>query len=196
MNSEFSKWYIYKKLKRMNTIDIVLGIIFIIAFFMGFKKGLLLSLASLIGIVVAVYCAVFFSGFVEAYLIDWFNWSSDANSVAAFLITFFLIMFLFSLVGRILTKVADFAMLGIFNKLLGGVFNVLKYAFLVSVVFMFVNNSENYRILSQEQRDTSYLYEPVASLAPAILPEIMKHVDDLDLPENENSSEENPNSGL
>lgn len=162
----------------MNTLDIVIGIILIVAFIIGFKKGLLLALASLVGLVVAVYCAMFFSGTVEVYLIKWFDWSHDINTVASFLVTFLLIMLVFSLIGRLLTKVADFAMLGIFNKLMGGVFNVLKYAFLVSVVFMFVNSSENYRILTEKQRNESILYRPVASLAPFILPKIMEKVED------------------
>ncbi len=169
----------------MNTIDIVIGLIFIIAFFVGFSKGLLRSLASLIGIVVGVYCAMFFSGYVGNYLIRWFEWSTDTVTIMAFVITFLIIMILFSILGRLLTKVADFAMLGIFNKLLGGVFNVLKFAFLISVVFMFVNNSDNYRILTPEQREASVLYEPVAKIAPAILPVIMKEVDDLNSDETE-----------
>ena len=176
----------------MNTIDIVLGLLFIIAFVVGFRKGLLRALASLIGIVVAVYCAMFFSGFVGGYLIRWFDWSADTTNVAAFIITFILIMILFSLLGRILTKVADLALLGIFNKLLGGIFNVLKYAFLVSVVFMFVNNSESYSILDEEDRKSSALYGPVASIAPAILPKIMKEMEGYENPDENGLNEESP----
>ncbi|MCG2417453.1 CvpA family protein [Aequorivita sp. F47161] len=178
----------------MNTIDIVIGIILIIAFFMGFRKGILRSLASLIGLVAGVYGAMFFSDYARVYIEKWFDWSEDLTNIASFLITFFIIMFLFALLGRILTKVADFAMMGIFNKIFGGVFNALKFAFILSVVFMFVNASEDYRILSPEQRDDSILYTPVAAIAPAILPAIMKEVDELniELPEI-NSPLENEN---
>lgn len=176
----------------MNTIDIVLGIIFIIAFFMGFRKGLLRSLASLIGLVAGVYCAMFFSGYVRVYLEKWFDWSEDLTSLASFLITFFLVMFVFGLLGRLLTKAANFAMMGIFNKLFGGVFNVLKFAFLISVIFMFVNASQNYRILSPEKRDASVLYKPVASIAPLILPSIMKEVENLNIYGTEITPKENP----
>ncbi len=162
----------------MNTLDIVLGLILMIAFFMGFRKGLLRALASLIGLVVAVYAAMYLSHYVEGYVEGWFGWR-DLDFIASFLITFVLIMIVFSIVGRILTKVADFVMLGILNKLGGGVFSMLKYAFLISVVFMFVNSTNNYRILSPEKRDSSILYEPIASIAPSILPKIMIHVDDL-----------------
>jgi membrane protein required for colicin V production len=126
---------------------------------------------------------MFFSDYVRVYLEKWFDWSTDLNRIVSFLITFFLVMFLFNLLGRLLTKVADFAMMGIFNKIFGGIFNVLKYAFLLSVVFMFVNASEDYRILTQQKRDSSLLYTPVAAIAPAILPTIMEEVDELDMPE-------------
>lgn len=178
----------------MNTIDIVLGIIFIIAFFMGFRKGLLRSLASLIGLVAGVYCAMFFSEYVEVYLVRWFNWSESINRVVAFLAMFFIIMFLFALLGRVLTKAASLMMMGIFNKFFGGVFNALKFAFLLSVVFMFVNASEDYGILTQKERDSSLLYNPVATLAPAILPEIKKHVNDFDMDLDFNKNIENVES--
>ena len=165
----------------MNTIDIIIGIILLVAFFMGFSKGLLRVLASLIGLVAGVYCGIYFSGYVEAYLVRWFDWSHDINRIASFLITFFLVMVLFGILGRILTKVADFALMGIFNKLLGGVFNILKIVFLLSVIFMFINASENYSILTPEKRDSSLFYHPIESVAPMILPTIEKHMDDLDL---------------
>ncbi|MGB3344743.1 MAG: CvpA family protein [Aequorivita sp.] len=174
----------------MNTIDIVLGLIFIIAFFLGFRKGLLRALASLVGLVVGVYCAMFFSEYARVYVERWFHWNDEVTYVVSFLATFLLIMILFSLLGRILTKVANVAMLGIFNKLMGGVFNVLKYAFLISVVFMFVNASENYRILDETQRDKSILYAPVSILAPAILPTIMKQIKEIN-PEEKEPIDEN-----
>lgn len=175
----------------MNTIDIVLGLILIIAFFMGFRKGLLLNIASLVGVIVAVYCALYFSEYAGVYVEKWFDWSTNTNRAAAFVITFLIIMLVFRLLGGILTKVADFAMLGIFNKILGGVFNMAKWAFLISVVFMFVNNSANYQISTAQKRAESILYNPVASLAPAVLPAVMKEVDklDVDLPEVDTSDQ-------
>ena len=39
------------------------------------------------------------------------------------------------LLGKVLTKIADFAALGLINKFLGGVFNTIKIAFIISVLF-------------------------------------------------------------
>ena len=118
----------------MNLIDIVLGVILLIAFYIGFKRGFFLALASLIGVIAGVYCAIYFSDFAAAYISRWFDWSEQTVNMVAFAITFLGVLILVSLAGKFLTKIADFAMLGVFNKLLGGIFNVLKYAFIVSVV--------------------------------------------------------------
>jgi len=163
----------------MNSIDIVLLVIFVIAFFMGFSRGLLLTIASLIGIIVAIYGAFYFRGYAAGYIDRWTDWSPQLMDLVAFMVTFFIIVFVFSLAGKLLTKVADFAALGIFNKLLGGLFNVLKYAFIISALFMFLNNSETgSSLISEEKKADSILYAPVASIAPIFLPKILNEVED------------------
>jgi membrane protein required for colicin V production len=172
--------YLYGKLESMNTIDIVLGIILLIAFVVGFRKGLFVALAGLIGVIAGVYGAVYFSGYIAGYIAGWTDWKEQTVNLIAFAATFLIIVLLISLAGKALTKIADFAALGIVNKLMGGIFNVLKFAFIVSVVFMFVNASPTYAILSEEDREKSVLYSPVASLAPMVVPYILKEVTDFD----------------
>jgi len=182
----------------MNLIDIVLGIILLLAFYGGYKKGLFVTLASLIGIVAGVFGAIYFSGFAAGYISKSFDWNEQTVNMVAFAVTFLAIIFLVSLAGKFLTKIADFAMLGIFNKLLGGVFNALKYAFIISVIFMFVGVSEKYSIMSEEDRRESVLYGPVASLGPSILPEIIrefKRLRDEDQPPLEEGNEEEAEQG-
>jgi membrane protein required for colicin V production len=162
----------------MTTIDIILGVILLIAFYFGYKKGLFVTLASLIGLIAGVYGAIHFSHIVGNWLSERYDWSIQTTNIVAFAVTFLIIVFVISLAGKFLTKVADFAALGLVNKLLGGVFSMLKYAFIVSVVFMLVDASDNYRMVSMEERESSVLYPPVASLAPLVLPQILEEVDD------------------
>jgi len=163
----------------MNLLDIILGVIFIMAFVRGMKKGLFVTLASLAGLVLGIYCAVYFSDYAAGYLYQWFDWSEQTTNLAALVITFMVVVYLVSIAGKFLTKMMDFAFLGIFNKLLGGVCNTLILAFIISVIFMFFNswNPTNY-IISEEKKENSYLYVPVASLAPMVLPYILKEVDE------------------
>ena len=166
-----------RQIRNMNTIDIVVGIILLIAFVIGYKKGLFVALAGLVGLIAGIYGAVYFSEYAAGYIASWTNWNEQTVNLSAFAVTFLTIVFLISLAGKFLTKIADFAMLGIVNKLLGGVFNVLKFALIISVVFMFVNASSAYSILSEEDRENSTLYRPVASLAPMVVPYILREVD-------------------
>ena len=107
----------------MNSIDIVLGIILIYAFYRGIRKGLFATLASLIGLIAGVYGAIHFSHFAANLLSKTLQWSPEIINLTAFGVTFLIILIVVNLAGKILTKIADFAALGLVNKLLGGVFN-------------------------------------------------------------------------
>lgn len=163
----------------MNWVDILLGIILAIGFYDGFKKGLFVALATLIGLVAGVYGALYFSDFAGSYISNWFDWDAEYAQLAAFALTFIGIIFLFSLGGKALTNIADFAMIGIFNKLLGAVFNTITCAFILSVIFMFIAASTRFSgyAISEEKKAGSMLYAPIASLAPMVLPYILKEVD-------------------
>jgi membrane protein required for colicin V production len=182
----------------MSMIDIILGIIFLFAFYTGIKKGLFVTLASLIGLIAGVYGAIYFSHYAGAYLSNAFDWSEQITNLAAFAITFLAIVFVISLAGKLLTKVADFAALGLINKLAGGVFNMLKFAFIVSVVFMFISASTSVSglLISEKKKESSKLYKPIASIAPTLLPNLLAEVEnyrkgDEDVEEiNESSAEE------
>lgn len=164
----------------MNIIDIFIIILLLIAFFSGLKKGLFVAMASLIGIIAGVYCAIYFSGYAAGYLSRWFNWSEYATSLTAFAITFLGVVFIVSLAGSFLTKVADFAMLGFINKLLGAIFNVASWAFILSVFFMFLNiPGSGSALISEERKEGSALYYPIASVAPLVLPRLLEKAEDL-----------------
>jgi membrane protein required for colicin V production len=163
----------------MSTIDIILGVILLFAFYTGLKKGLFVTLASLIGLIAGVYSAIYFSHYAGAYLSNVFNWSEQVTNLAAFAVTFLAIVFVISLAGKLLTKVAYFAALGFINKLAGGVFNALKFAFIISVIFMFISSSTSISglLISKEKRASSKLYEPIASIAPILLPNLLAEVE-------------------
>ncbi|MEZ4857467.1 MAG: CvpA family protein [Flavobacteriaceae bacterium] len=159
----------------MNTVDIVLGIILLLAFYWGFKKGLLVTLTSLIGLIAGVYGAVYFSDYVGAYLAHWFDWSPQTTKWASFAVTFLLIVLVLNVLGKFLTKIADFTSLGLLNKLLGGLFSTLQYGFIISVVFLFFNSSNlmGY-VISEEKKEGSFLYKHIETIAPWVMPALIK----------------------
>ena len=158
----------------MNILDIILGIVLLYGLVKGIMKGLFVELASLIAIVAAIYGATHFSDFVGNYLSQTVNMSAQYTKFAAFAITFIGVIVLVSLLGKTLTKIANFAALGIVNKLLGGLFGFLKMAFIASAIIMFIGPlNKGLGIIKQETISSSLLYTKVAEFAPLILPKIM-----------------------
>lgn len=158
----------------MSIIDIVLAALLLFGLVRGFMKGLFVEIASLVALVGGVYGAIHFSNFAASYLESKTEWSEQTINVTAFAITFVVIIVAISLAGKALTKLADFAALGILNKLLGGIFGALKIGLILSVVLIVFNKmNSTITFIDEDDIKDSILYEPVKSLAPMIFPSII-----------------------
>lgn len=159
----------------MNIFDIVIAGLLIFGFVRGLMKGFFVEVASLAALIAGVYGAIHFSYFISDFLKDLVSWSEEYLSLAAFAGTFLIIIVVISLLGKLLTKLADFASLGILNKILGGVFGALKIGLVLSVVFIFFGKMNNtIPFVKQETLEESIMFKPVKSIAPFIFPSIIK----------------------
>ena len=158
----------------MTVIDIVLGALLLFGLIRGLTKGLFVEVASLAALILGVYGAIHFSHFATVFLENRVEWSEKYINITAFAVTFVIIVFAISLAGKALTKIADFAALGALNKLLGGLFGVLKTGLILSIILMmFSDMNKTIPFVDDETIKDSVLYEHVRSLAPMIFPNIM-----------------------
>ncbi|MEF3078037.1 CvpA family protein [Winogradskyella poriferorum] len=159
----------------MSIIDIVLAALLLFGFVRGLFKGLFVEVASLVALVLGVYGAIHFSYFAADLLESKVDWNEKTINIVAFAITFVIIVLAISLAGKALTKLADFAALGLLNKLLGGVFGALKIGLILSVLLIVFNKLNNtLPFMEKEDLEESVLYKPVKSLAPMIFPNLIK----------------------
>ncbi|MBU2940959.1 CvpA family protein [Lacinutrix sp. C3R15] len=159
----------------MSVLDIILGALLLFGLVRGFMKGLFVEVASLVALVAGVYGAIHFSGFAAEFLDSRVGWEEKYVNILAFAITFVVIILVISLAGKALTKLADFAALGIINKLLGGVFGALKIGLILSVILVVFSRMNNaIPFVGEEDLKDSILYNPVKSLSPMIFPSIIK----------------------
>jgi len=164
----------------MSIIDIVLGALLLFGLIRGTMKGLFVEIASLCALVLGVWGAIHFSYFAADMLESKVDWDEKTMNIVAFAITFVIIVLAISLAGKALTKLADFAALGILNKLLGGVFGALKIGLILSVLLIVFNKLNNtLPFMDEEDLEESILYEPVKSLAPMIFPTLIKSGEEL-----------------
>lgn len=164
----------------MSIIDIVLGALLLFGLIRGAIKGLFVEIASLCALVLGVFGAIHFSYFVSDLLESKVDWDEKTMNIIAFATTFVIIVLAISLAGKALTKLADFAALGILNKLLGSVFGALKIGLILSVLLIVFNKlNKTLPFMEEDQLEESILYKPLKSLAPMIFPTLIKSGEEL-----------------
>jgi membrane protein required for colicin V production len=164
----------------MSTIDIVLGALLIFGLVRGFMKGLFVEVASIISLIAGVYGAIHFSDYVANKLKESVDWEENYINIVAFTATFFVIIVVVSLAGKAFTKLANFASLGILNKLMGAVFGALKFGLIASVILIiFAHANSTIEFIQPQKLEKSVLYKPVKGLATMIFPDIIKQEKEL-----------------
>ncbi|RLD31472.1 MAG: CvpA family protein [Bacteroidetes bacterium] len=166
----------------MNWLDIVLAIPLLWFMYKGFRNGLIIELASLAALVLGIFIALHFSFYAKEFLIDNFDIADNYLNIIAFAITFIIVAVLVYLVGKIIHKLVSIVALGFLNRLAGGIFGLLKAALVLSVILYFLNGFDS-SLIKAEVRENSFLYEPVESIVPMIIPRI--DLDNIHLPDEE-----------
>jgi membrane protein required for colicin V production len=154
----------------MTWIDIVLGGLLAYGLIKGLWKGLFVELASLISLLAGIYIAVKFSQVIGESISDE---PSRTASITAFIITFIIVVVAIILLAKVFTKLADFAGLGLLNKILGGLFGFLRMVLLLSVLlnlFLKVNSTNIFA--EQKTLDDSLFFNPVLSVSNYIFPSL------------------------
>ena len=157
----------------MNWIDFVIIALLAFGLIQGFIDGVIIEIAKLAALILGIWGAIHFSGWTADKLSGWFDMQTTWTGVAAFAITFVVIVVGINLLGRLLDTIIKSVSLGFIVKLLGAVFGVVKTALILSVVFVFLNTiNEKRHFLPSATIEKSYLYNPIADIIPSIFPMI------------------------
>lgn len=169
----------------MSFFDIVIGILLVWGLYKGLKNGLFVEVASLVALIAGIYGAIHFSHITGAYLAERFDWSEQYLKLAAFLITFFAIIIVVNLAGKFLTKIADFAMLGLLNKIAGGLFGMLKVAVILGALLIFLEKLAGpMNMIKEETRENSVFYQPIRDIGAFVFSLVLDDDDEAE-PEEE-----------
>ncbi|TDU43315.1 membrane protein required for colicin V production [Gelidibacter sediminis] len=158
----------------MSVLDIVLIALILFGLVRGLMKGFFVEIASLVALVAGVYGAIHFSNYAATFIDENSGWDQKTVNIMAFAATFLIIVLVIAIAGKALTKLADFAALGIVNKLLGAIFGALKIAVILSVILnVFDSMNRAIPLTDETSIEDSVLYAPVKSLVPTIFPIIL-----------------------
>jgi len=175
----------------MSFFDIVVGILLVWGLYKGLKNGLFVEVASLVALIAGIYGAIHFSHITGAYLAERFDWSEQYLKLAAFLITFFAIIIVVNLAGKFLTKIADFAMLGLLNKIAGGLFGMLKVAVIIGALLIFLEKlSGPINMIKEDTRENSVFYQPVRDIGAFVFSLVLDNDNEAVPEENKEGNQE------
>ncbi len=162
----------------MSILDIILGVLLLWGFYKGIKNGLFVEIASLIAIIAAIYGAIHFSYIAGDYLSKNLEWTDRYINLTAFLITFIIIIIVVTFAGRLLTKIANFAMLGLLNKIAGGIFGALKIAVIIGALLVFFHKANgSFNFFKEESLNESILYQPVKEIGNFVFSKVLKETE-------------------
>jgi membrane protein required for colicin V production len=157
----------------MNYLDIILAVPLLWGLYKGLSKGIVKELAALIALVGGIYGAVHFADNIHPYLKEHFSLETSFVPIVSFAITFLIIVLGIRLIGFIIDKLVKAVALGLISRLLGGLFGVLKTAFILSCLFLVFNTFDYYlELIPIKQKKASVLYQPISNMVPSIMPNV------------------------
>ncbi|WP_339664824.1 CvpA family protein [Maribacter arcticus] len=160
----------------MGLLDILLGIPLVWGLWKGLKNGLFMEIASIVALIAGIYGAIHFSYITGDYLSEHLEWDEHNMSIIAFVVTFVLIIIIVHLAGKLLTKVANFAMLGLLNKIAGAIFGTLKIAILLGAALIFFDRMDStLNIMDENTKKESMLYQPIKDIGALIFDNVLKN---------------------
>lgn len=159
----------------MGFLDIILGVLLAFAFYKGLQNGLFIELASLVSLLAGIYIAVKFSSYMRDILVGFVKWNPNTIQVVAFVLTFIAVVVAVTMLGKLLTGIADFAFLGWLNALGGGFFRVLKTVLILGIVFaVFDKINHNHFLAKKETLDNSIFLNPIQKTARFMYPALQE----------------------
>lgn len=160
----------------MGILDIVLGLLLAYGFYRGLRNGLFVEIASLVALIAGLYGAIHLSYITGDYLEKRMEWDERYINIIAFIITFFAIVLLVHIAGKLITKLIDLTILGLLNKIAGGIFGAVKLAVIMGALLIFfekANSSLN--LIESDSTQNSILYEPVKNLGAFVFGAVINH---------------------
>ncbi len=159
----------------MEFIDIIIGGFLLYGFLRGIWNGLFVELASFLSLLVGIWAALKFSNTLSIWLQTMVSWSPKTIMIVSFALTFILVFIAITMLAKVFTTLFSFAGLGIFNKILGGVFGIFKMILIVGVslgIFEKVNFANHFA--ERETLEKSLFYLPVLNTATSIYPSLQE----------------------
>lgn len=159
----------------MGILDIILAVLLAYGLFRGLKNGFFVEIASVIALIAGIYGAIHFSYLTSDYLNQRLDWDASYIKITAFIITFIAIVVAVHLLGKVLTRIADFAMLGLLNRIAGGIFGLVKVAVILGALLIFLERASlPLHWIDPEAFEESIFYGPLKETGAFVFSKVLE----------------------
>ncbi len=155
----------------MGVVDIVIICCFLPVLYFGIKNGLIKQLVALAVIYFGITLSLKFASPVAEWALQHIRIPEFWAKAVSFILIFFVVAIVLSLLGRIIEKIIKISLLGWLNKLLGIVMTFCLFALVISVLAYFVDSANNLlEFIPKEKLEESRFYPMLLNLAQEVFP--------------------------
>jgi membrane protein required for colicin V production len=150
-------------------IDIVFGILMVLAIFSGLRKGLIVGIFSFLAYIIGMAAALKLSASVAQRLAAHTETANKWLPLISFLLVFIAVVVIVHLVARIIQKAVEMVMLGWLNRIGGAFLYMLMYSMIFSILLFYA--SKMY-VISAETIKESQVYPYIAPFGPRVIEQL------------------------
>ncbi|MCE1188062.1 MAG: CvpA family protein [Ignavibacteria bacterium] len=145
-------------------LDIIILLLLIVAFTLGFKDGFVRKLIGSVGFLLAIYMGIKLSAPAGKAVLSITGIEAEFARVVGGFVIFLLVIVITAVIKRIVhpfDKVNN-----LINRIIGGVVGIVQILVFLSAVFYLLSV---FKVPSDQAKEKSYLYKPVAQTLPFII---------------------------
>ena len=162
----------------MGVIDIIIVCCFLPALYFGIKNGLVRQLVAVAVIYFGITLSLRFSAPVAEWIGEHVNMNEFWAKTVSFILIFFVVSLVLSLLGKLVEKIIQISLLGWLNKLLGIVASLFVIALVVSMLVYFVDSANNMlEFIPKEKIEESRLYPMMLDLSKQLFPHLKELIE-------------------
>ncbi len=119
----------------MNPFDMAIVVILGYCVIRGIFRGLIKEVFSAIALVTGFYVAYYYSETVSLMLSEWITAPAYIH-IISFVLLFCIVFLIITVIGLLLRFIVKIALLGVLDRIFGGVFGALKAIVIISLVYL------------------------------------------------------------
>ena len=166
----------------MSWLDIIILLPLLIGLVRGLMKGLVIEITSIVAIILGVLGSRLWGAMFATWLLRQFAWPESVCVVLAYALLFVGISILLHLVAKLLTKLFKKVSLGWLNRLLGGLFGIIKWGIIVLAIVLCIHQlDKQFNFIQKDLKQKSVVYMQAAPLSEKMGVEGKRQIEDRQL---------------